>query len=177
MTHHICNPPLFAKVCRFFFALCGNLLVIGGPFLPNPGWAESWMGRVERVVDGDSLVVVRDGERVKVRLSGVDTPEHGQPFAEQARGFARARVEGRTVRVVEKETDRHGRMVAWVTRPGEEELGAALVRAGLAWRHAYFSNDAGLKALEKSARERRLGLWSHADPTPPWVWKRRQKRE
>ncbi|MBF0340109.1 MAG: thermonuclease family protein [Magnetococcales bacterium] len=139
--------------------------------------AAEWQGRVVRVVDGDTLEVMRDGHGERIRLAGVDSPEHGQPFAEEAKAFARQRVDKRMVTVREKERDRYGRLVAWVTPPGEEELGAALVRVGLAWRHIAYSRDPHLMELEKAARSKRLGLWSDPHPTPPWEWKRNHPRK
>ncbi|MBF0614257.1 MAG: thermonuclease family protein [Magnetococcales bacterium] len=138
--------------------------------------AGEWRGRVERVLDGDTLRVERAKGVEKIRLAGVDTPEHGQPFAEEARTYAVRLVEKRLVWVREKERDRFGRLVAWVTPEGGEELGLSLVRAGLAWRHQYFSDDHQLKRLEQSARSRRIGLWSDPQPTPPWVWKQTHPR-
>jgi endonuclease YncB( thermonuclease family) len=59
-------------------------------------------GRVDRVVDGDTLVV--DGE--KVRLIGIDTPESVKPgtpvecFAKKASAFTKQLVDHRRVRLV-----------------------------------------------------------------------------
>jgi len=46
--------------------------------------------RVETVHDGDT-VTCRDeaGQRWKIRLQGIDTPEHGQPFGDAARRLHR----------------------------------------------------------------------------------------
>ncbi|MBF0270455.1 MAG: thermonuclease family protein [Magnetococcales bacterium] len=140
-------------------------------------WAQEWRGRVVRVQDGDSLVVTRSGGYEKIRLAGIDTPEKGQPYAEEAKALTTRLVDQRTVRIRGKERDRYGRQVAWVTPPDGEELGAALVRAGLAWQHPYYSQDPELKRLEQEARSRGLGLWADPDPTPPWVWKRHHRRE
>ncbi|MBF0128045.1 MAG: thermonuclease family protein [Magnetococcales bacterium] len=160
---------LFITVFVFWAALC--------LIAPVSGRAEAWSGEVVQVTDGDSLIVMRGREKVKIRLSGIDAPEHGQPFAEEAKRFLKERVRGKAVQVEEKERDRYGRLVARVRRPGDDEdLSHALVRAGLAWQHKYFSRDAGLKALERAAREQRVGLWSQPDPTPPWVWKHRGER-
>ena len=46
-----------------------------------PTWAADLTGRVVRVVDGDTVVVL-DTEKTqhKVRLAGIDAPESGQPL-------------------------------------------------------------------------------------------------
>ncbi|MBF0180786.1 MAG: thermonuclease family protein [Magnetococcales bacterium] len=156
--------PFAIRCCIFFQLTCW--------LLPSGVLAGAWSGEVVRVTDGDTLVVARGGERVKIRVAGIDTPEHGQPFAQEAKAFTVRHVGGRMVRVVEKEMDRYHRVVGWVTpADGGEELGSALVRAGLAWRHIHFSKDPELMALERAARKRRIGIWSQPDPIPPWVWK------
>lgn len=177
MLHHMSTNLPFAKQYRIFLSIICHSLLIMGLLTPSPGWADRWQGKVVRVMDGDSLVVMRDRKPIRIRLAGIDTPERGQPFAKEAQQFTRQRVAGKRVQIDEKEADRYDRIVAWVTRPGEEELGAALVRAGLAWRHIYYSKDPNLIALEQEARARGLGLWSQAAPTPPWVWKQRHKKE
>jgi micrococcal nuclease len=54
---------------------------------------------VERVVDGDTVVVRLDGQSVKVRLIGVDAPESVDPrkpverFAHESAAFLRQLVE------------------------------------------------------------------------------------
>ena len=47
--------------------------------LDPPGRA--FTARVERVVDGDTFIAVRRGERLRVRLIGVDAPESVKPGA------------------------------------------------------------------------------------------------
>ncbi|MBF0213473.1 MAG: thermonuclease family protein [Magnetococcales bacterium] len=162
--------------CRVFSCCLLKIFLIGWLFTPALAGAEEWRGRVIRVLDGDTLMVAREGRAERIRLSGVDTPEKGQPFAEEAKRYTMERVDRRLVLVREKERDRYGRLVAWVTPVGQEELGAALVRAGLAWRHIRYSRDAELAGLERQARSRGLGLWADSHPTPPWEWKRRHRR-
>ena len=47
--------------------------------------AETLEGKVVRIVDGDTLVVL-DGSNTQYRVSlaGIDTPERGQPFGKRA---------------------------------------------------------------------------------------------
>lgn len=170
MNHNRSGMHLFAVANRFFFCLSCF-------WAPCGLFAGEWEGVVTRVVDGDTLVVSREGQPVRIRLAGVDAPEHGQPGYGEAKAFVESRIGRQRVRVHEKEADRYGRLVAWVTLPGREEVGSALVRAGLAWRHKAYSRDPNLIALERAARQRGLGLWSQPDPVPPWVWKRQHRSQ
>ena len=73
-----------------------------------------------RVIDGDTIVCVRDGIEERVRLLNIDTPERGQQGYAEAREVMRALVEGYPVRLEGKGTDgaltrdRYARLLAWV---------------------------------------------------------------
>jgi micrococcal nuclease len=60
---------------------------------------------VERVIDGDTLVIRLDDQSIKVRLIGVDAPESVHPrkpverFARESAAFLRQLVEGKRVRL------------------------------------------------------------------------------
>ena len=80
--------------------------------------------RVERVVDGDTIVVRLDGRSERVRYIGVDTPESVKPgvrvqcFAKAAAAENRRLVLGRDVRLTydAEARDRYGRLLAYVWR-------------------------------------------------------------
>ena len=48
--------------------------------LPLASWSQELTGRMVRVIDGDTLVVL-DGSNTQhaIRLAGIDCPEHEQP--------------------------------------------------------------------------------------------------
>ncbi len=51
-----------------------------------PGFAETMEGRIVRIVDGDTLILLdADDTQHRVRLSGIDTPERKQPFGNRAK--------------------------------------------------------------------------------------------
>jgi micrococcal nuclease len=130
------------------------------------------MARCVGITDGDTITVLAGAERTRIRLEGVDAPERGQPFSNRSRQFVSALVSGRVVRILPRETDRYGRLVARV-RVDDLDLSLELVRAGLAWHYKRYSSDPALAAAELQARTERLGLWSVTDPIPPWEMKRR----
>ena len=69
---------------------------------PNPA-AGARLVRVTYVPDGDSLVVTRGGEEIRVRLFGIDAPEKGQVMASASRSLTDRR------RAAVHSTDRHRR--------------------------------------------------------------------
>ena len=129
-------------------------------------------GRVDRVVDGDTLVV--DGE--KVRLIGIDTPESVKPgtpvecFAKKASAFTRQLVNHRRVRLVTdvEKRDRYGRLLAYVYRRGDDLfVNAELVRRGYATPATFPPNVRHrdeFARLAREAREAGRGLWSVCGP-------------
>ena len=126
--------------------------------------------RVQRIVDGDT-VYLKDG--TKVRLHGIDTPERDQPYGKQATR-ALDRLIGRTVYVVEKDTDRYGRLVGVLYTPEGVNVNEAMVCGGHAWWYSKYARfDSDLRDCQASAQEEGLGLWADDDPMAPWDWRRR----
>ena len=147
-------------------------------------------GVVLRVHDGDSFTMrADDGRRLRVRVSGIDAPERGQPFGDAARRALVAALGAPRLRIEPAKTDRYGRTVARVTVPGAGDAGAPrdvgleLVAAGLAWHFARYAADqppgdaAAYAAAERDARARRAGLWHAASPEPPWAFRSRSSRD
>jgi len=139
--------------------------------------APAFQARVVRVTDGDTLEVLRGRERIRVRLEGIDCPElrPPQPFGRKAKDFTSERAFGKTVRVRVVTTDRYGRQVCRVA-VGGRDLGADLLRAGLAWHYKHFNQEAHLAQLEAQARAQRRGLWADPKPMPPWEWRRSSRQ-
>jgi micrococcal nuclease len=143
---------------------------LGGNALLDRGQAggES-TARVERVVDGDTIVLA-GGERV--RYIGVDTPESVKPgtpvqcYAKAASHFNAGLVEGRRVRLrydAERQ-DRYGRTLAYVFRSQDGLfVNAELVRRGYATTLTIPPNVAhadDFRQLARGARRAGRGLWS-----------------
>ena len=139
-------------------------------------------GTVVRVVDGDTVRVLLQGQRedVSVRLIGIDTPETvapGRPvecFGPQASEFARQVLDGATVLLEldpsQGETDRFGRLLAYVwlqTDPQSlTQFNLAAVRAGFARQVQFAAPYAWqdeFESAESQARADATGLWGACD--------------
>ena len=78
--------------------------------------------------------------------------------------------------VVEATTvDQYDRLVAtvWV---GGRDINREMIAEGHAWAYRRYLEDDSLLDVEAQARDARKGLWQFKDPTPPWEWRRRQRR-
>jgi endonuclease YncB( thermonuclease family) len=122
------------------------------------------------VVDGDSLVVLRGTEQVRVRLKEIDAPEHTQPFGKRSRQSLNDMCAKKRARVSWTETDRNGRAVGRVWCAGVD-ANAEQVRRGMAWVFDRYVRDRTLYPLQDGARSHRIGLWADAAPTAPWEWR------
>jgi endonuclease YncB( thermonuclease family) len=142
-------------------------------FLAAPGRGEKFFdARVVAVIDGDTLEVRAEGQKLRVRIFGIDTPERGQPWSRKAREALARRLSGKEVRINEVETDDYGRLVGEVYAD-DVCVGCELVREGHAWVYRRYTQDPVLLALEAEARAQRRGLWAlpEAERTPPWEWR------
>ena len=115
--------------------------------------AQDLAGRVVGLSDGDTVTALTAEKRqVRVRLSGIDAPESGQPYGTRARQELSALVFGRDVRVVGGEADRYGRTLGRVLVDGRD-ANAEMVRRGAAWVYRQYSRDIPLLGLEAEARD------------------------
>ncbi len=156
-------------------------LLAAGILLASNALAEAWernphdlvghtsQGRVITVVDGDTADVLLTSKRtIRVRFDGIDCPESGEPFSQQARTFTRVLMFSKDVTVEGKEIDRYGRLVARV-KVGTTDSSLRIIEAGLACHFRRFSSDPILEAGEKRARAAALGFWATGVPQPQCV--------
>lgn len=68
---------------------------------------ESFDGSVVGITDGDTISVLRDGEQVRVRVEGIDTPESDQAFGAQASAFTSSLLRNKRVAVHVRDVARH----------------------------------------------------------------------
>jgi len=144
-------------------------------------------GTVEKVVDGDTIVVAGVG---KVRLIGIDTmdawnkdrtasqaayygmsEERVRHWADAASTRAKQTLEGKRVVLEygEEERDRYGRVLAYAHLPAAdgtagEDFQLIMLREGLAAAYRKFDHPrkAAYLAAEADAKSARRGLWGDA---------------
>jgi micrococcal nuclease len=130
------------------------------------------VGRVVKVVDGDTIHVQLGATREKVRYIGVDTPETKDPrrpvqcYGQRAADFNAQLVDGERVRLVRdvRARDRYGRLLAYVYRVRDELfVNAELARLGYA-QPLSIAPDVRyadrFAQLARAARRAGRGLWS-----------------
>jgi micrococcal nuclease len=128
------------------------------------------------VVDGDTIDVLLGGEVVRVRYTGIDTPESVDPrrpvecFGREATDRNRELVGGKAVGLERdvSQADRFDRLLRYVWLNGEM-INAKLVEDGYATASAFppdVKHAELFSALEDRARSEQRGLWGPACTTP-----------
>jgi endonuclease YncB( thermonuclease family) len=149
--------------------------------VPGTGFADV-PGRLLAVLDGDQLEVATDNTQkaVRLRLRGIDAPEEGQPYWQEAKTFLERLLVGKTFQVtIGRPLLQEASALALgnVVLAGGVTANRTLITAGLAWVYEEdFDDDAAelqeLKALEAEARKARRGLWADPQPVPPSLYRR-----
>ena len=151
---------------RFQFLICAALL-----FLFTLANAEDFAGKVIAVMDGDTILVLRDGHPVKVRLAEIDAPEKAQPFGIASQKSLAEMVKGEQVKVVSNAVDGYGRLVARVY-VGEFNVNHEQVWRGMAWEYSRFHSNKELMALQHDAQQAKRGLWAKEGAVEPSKWRK-----
>lgn len=131
---------------------------------------------VVSVPDGDIIDVLHKQHPERIRLSGIDCPEKGQPYGHQAKQATSEMVFGKEVLLQTYGRDRSGRILADVRLPDGTHVNHTLVKNGWCWWYWKFApRNTELARLEKGAREAKQGLWVGPTHVPPWEWRKRTR--
>jgi micrococcal nuclease len=132
---------------------------------PTQESIQGQQAEVVEIIDGDTIDVQIDGQIQRVRYIGMDTPERGDPFFDEATEANRQLVEGATVRLMMdvSETDQFGRLLRYVYLEDGTFVNAELVRTGFAVVATFppdVAHQALFSELQAEAREEGRGLWA-----------------
>ena len=132
--------------------------------------------RVGRIIDGDTLTILLEGDKIRVRLWGIDAPETNQAGGQRATaGLKSIMPTGTMANIHPVETDRYGRMVAVIGPEDGWALNVIMAARGHAFHvDAYGSKDNRcLREAERAARDHRMGVWEQGNNTVrPWEYRR-----
>ncbi|XP_024388801.1 uncharacterized 38.1 kDa protein [Physcomitrium patens] len=126
-----------------------------------------------KVINGHKLVRV-----YRIRLKGVDAPELGQPFGDEAKQILAEIVQDCKLSIQVYYKDIYDREVgdAYVCDTGifvQEEL----LKKGAAHHHRVFDCRPNFAKWEAAARAARVGLWAAAHIETPWDYKKKDSQK
>lgn len=170
--------------------LAGLLLLAGCSRADAPAAGGVLEGTVTHVYDGDTVSLRVGSQDHRVRLQGIDAPEHDQPYGNSAREHLRRLVLNKEARLESTGKDKYGRLLGklWV-RPADcrgcgktLDANLAMLTVGLAWYYRFYKDELSAEDrgryefAEFEAKAKRAGLWQDTNPTPPWDWPRGERK-
>ncbi|SUA61595.1 Thermonuclease precursor [Oligella urethralis] len=151
---------------RIFLILC---LIV----LPIESMADTFIGRVVAVLDGDTIEVLDDNKKLnRVRLIEIDAPEKNQAFGTASKRYLSSLVYKKEVIVDWQNKDRYDRLLATI-RINKLNINLKMVSDGYAWAYDRYTIDTIYKQAQRQAQAKRLGLWCDNQPIPPWEFRRK----
>lgn len=132
--------------------------------------------KVVKVIDGDTVELLKQDSTIKVRLFGIDAPERGQEFYNEAKETLEELVLGKEVIVHVNNVDVYRRQVATLIRLQDNvNVNYKMVEKGMAWHFTRYSSDPQLAKLQVKAREKFLGIWSLYHFLEPWEYRKNRQ--
>jgi len=131
-------------------------------------------GEVVKVLDGDSINILQQGEEVRIRLAEIDAPEHGQAFWKKSRQALANYVAGKQIEVEEFDRDQYGRIVGHVYI-NDVWVNGKLVQEGFAYVYTRYAVSKKLYEFEAQAEKNNLGVWKlpENERIKPWEWRKK----
>lgn len=119
--------------------------------------------QVLRIVDGDTFAIANE----HVRIIGIDTPEHGECYFEEASEYLRQLIGNRRVELQTQPTDnrdKYQRLLRYVHLEGED-IGLQMIQSGHAQIFLWFRHPRmkEYEAVEFEAKQAGRGLWGECD--------------
>lgn len=125
------------------------------------------------VVDGDTFRAVIDGEKVRVRIMGINSPESGgfreeEDWGAESKVYAKKKLEGRTVHLFtdpgDPAYDQYDRLLVHVVMENGMNYAVLAVAEGMAHTyilgHQELTIGDTLRKAEKLAKAERRGMWA-----------------
>ena len=126
------------------------------------------------VVDGDTIDVLIDGKKERVRLIGIDAPEFGDEeypaecFTQEALSEAKELLDGKIIRLVSDPTqdnrDKYERLLRYVFLEDGTNVNERMISGGFAREYSYlgipYQYRQEFQEAERDAKNKKLGLWA-----------------
>lgn len=129
-------------------------------------------GKVTRIVDSNTLeITTKEKEQITVKFKEIELPLKGQNHADEAEEYLSKKLFNKKVQVTLRGKDWLGNKLADIS-VGKKNIQKLLLEAGLAWVKE--RGDQKLKSIQAEAQSQNIGLWEETNPTPPWVYRRKQ---
>ncbi|XZE18584.1 thermonuclease family protein [Pirellulaceae bacterium SH449] len=141
----------------------------------SPKEEQTLIGKVKRVIDGDTIIVVDDsGKENEVQLDGIDAPEIKQDFGKDSTKLLEKLVESKKVSVKWTSKDNYDRILGKIYVE-ETFVNLEMLKKGAAWHYKQYNKDEELAKAEEDAKDKKLGLWKDKSPEAPWEYRKKNR--
>ena len=147
----------------------------------STAYAETLVGRVVRIADGDTVTVLDSSNKQrKIRLMGIDAPEKSQAYGTRSKQHLSDLVFDKQVTIYYNKQDKYGRTVGKILVNGID-ANLEQVKSGLAWHYKRYEIEqtpedrVRYADAEVDARNAKHGLWADRNPIPPWEFRKMNK--
>ena len=121
-----------------------------------------------KVNDGDTVTVLMNGHRERIRLIGIDAPEMGQrPWGGKAKRHLEDILYSSQSVFIEydvEKRDKYGRLLAYIRTADGRMVNTGMLRAGYAVLFTFPPNVNHVEEFttaQRQARERKRGIWGN----------------
>lgn len=87
------------------------------------------------MIDGDTIAI----QKIKIRMAGIDAPELNEPWGQKSKWAIVNLCKGKTIHVDLTGETSYDRLVGTCFLPDGTDIGAELIKAGLALDGSYYS--------------------------------------
>lgn len=151
-----------------FFILISGFYLVNEKYAVFGGHGVKDLAPVVAVHDGDTVSLIIDKKREKVRLIGVDAPEIGQkPWGDEAKKHLETLLKSADWKVrpefdVERR-DKYGRLLAYLWTKDDNMINLLMVKNGYAMLFTFPPNVKHadeFMAAQREARNNKTGIWA-----------------
>lgn len=135
---------------------------------------KSFIAKVIRIIDGDTMEVLYGELPIKLRLAHIDCPEKRgkQPYGNAAKQALSDLCFAQNVKIEWSSKDRNGRYISVIYNNAGQNVNQEMVKMGMAWHYKKYSNEKIYSELENKAKADKIGLWQDPNPIAPWDWRK-----
>ncbi len=138
--------------------------------------------KIIKIIDGDTVVArTINNKKLKIRLAGIDAPERDQPYGIKSTNYLKKIIFSKIVNIHLTSKDKYKRSLGIIFYK-KTNINLDLVSSGNAWAYRKYLKKMGKKLeeafirAESNAQYYKLGLWNNLSPTPPWTWRKNNKK-
>ncbi|MEQ8364761.1 MAG: thermonuclease family protein [Cyclobacteriaceae bacterium] len=136
--------------------------------------ADEIVGKVVSVIDGNTFELeTEENELYEIILYGIDCPEMGQSFSEEAKAQLEKLILKKKVAVTIQGKNRYGIRLGFFLINNKVDPRSILLENGLAWT-AERNAVQDLEELRVKAMSAKIGIWTEEEPVAPWMYRRTQ---